>query len=330
MRIAVFGAGTWGTALAAMLADAGRDVALWGRDPGAMADLAARRENVRYLPGRILPGNVRAGSDVVAAAADAEVALIALPSHSVRQVVTQILPHLPAGAPIVCAAKGLEPGSRMRVDEILAQVTKPRGWSLLSGPNFARELARGLPAAAVLAAADPAVAAHAQQAFVGTRLRVYATDDVVGVAVGGALKNVVAIAAGCSDGLGFGANARAALITRGLAEMSRLAVRLGGHPMTLAGLAGLGDLVLTCTDDLSRNRRVGLALVTGEPVAQIMARLGEVAEGVATAGLADELARELNVDMPITAHVAAVLAGRQSPREAVADLLSRDIRSERG
>jgi glycerol-3-phosphate dehydrogenase (NAD(P)+) len=202
--------------------------------------------------------------------------------------------------------------------------------TLLSGPTFAAELARGLPGAAVVASKDAEAIAVVQRAVSCQRFRVYTTDDVVGVALGGTLKNVIAIAAGCCDGFGFGLNARAALITRGLAEMGRLAERLGGNALTLAGLAGLGDLVLTCTGELSRNRQVGLALAAGEPLPAIIARLGHVAEGVYTARVAAELARKLDVDMPIVTQVAAVLDGRHTPREAVADLLSREARPERG
>jgi glycerol-3-phosphate dehydrogenase (NAD(P)+) len=201
---------------------------------------------------------------------------------------------------------------------------------LLSGPTFALELAAGLPAAAVAASTDVEAASLVQGTFAGGRLRVYTTEDVVGVAIGGALKNVIAIAAGCCDGLGFGSNARAALVTRGLHEIGRLATRLGGNPLTLAGLAGLGDLVLTCTGELSRNRRVGLALAAGEPLAAITARLGQVAEGVQTALQAEQLARKLGVEMPITTQVAALVSGRRSPRDAVADLLSREQGPERG
>src|SRR5262245_39331818 len=330
MKIAVLGAGSWGTALAAMVADGGHEARLWGRDRARLDEIAARRENAVYLPGRVLGPGVRVSAELDAAVADAELVLLALPSASVRGVAGRVGPLLGRDAVVVCASKGIEEGSRLTLDRVLAEALPGARTALLSGPTFAVEIARGLPAAAVAASADPVAAAVVQRAMTSGQFRVYTTEDVTGVAVGGALKNVIAIAAGCADGLGFGGNARAALITRGLNEMGRLAVRLGGNPLTLAGLAGLGDLVLTCTGEPSRNRRVGLALAAGEALAAITARLGQVAEGVPTAGSAAGLARELGVEIPITAQVAAVLAGQRTPREAVADLLARESRPERG
>ncbi len=329
MKIAVLGAGAWGTALAAAVADAGHEVELWGRDSTLIADLLASRENRRYLPGRQLGPEIRPTADLVGAAGDAEVVILAVPTASVRSVASQLRDTGAARAIVVSAAKGLEQSSRSTLDAVLAQALPRARVVLLSGPTFAVEIARGLPAAAVVASHDPQAAEAVQRLFSPDSFRVYSTEDVTGVAVGGALKNVIAIAAGCSDGLGFGHNARAALITRGLNEMGRLAMRLGGNPLTLAGLAGLGDLVLTCTGELSRNRRVGLALAAGDPLADILARLGHVAEGVYTARIADQLAGELNVRMPITAQVAAVLAGELTPREAVANLLARESGPER-
>jgi glycerol-3-phosphate dehydrogenase (NAD(P)+) len=331
MTIAVLGAGSWGTAIACLLAEVGaRRVRLWGRDAAALAALAAARENRRYLPGRRLPEAVEPAADLAIAVADAEAIVFALPAASVRAVAEQAARASRAAPIAVCASKGLEEATRLTLDRVIAAALPGARIVLLSGPTFAVELARGLPAAAVAASHDLEAARAVQRLFGSERFRVYTTEDVVGVAVGGALKNVIAIAAGCSDGLGFGHNARAALVTRGLNEVGRLALRLGGDPLTLAGLAGLGDLVLTCTGEPSRNRRVGLALAAGEPLPAIMARLGQVAEGVATARVADELARKLAVDMPITAQVAAVLAGARTPREAVADLLARESGAERG
>jgi glycerol-3-phosphate dehydrogenase (NAD(P)+) len=330
MKIAVLGAGSWGTALSALVADAGHQARLWGRDPGAVAEIAARRENARYLPGRTLPAGVLVTPALEAALAGADLVVLALPTPSVRAVAEQVAPLRPAAAIVVCASKGLEEISRLTLDRVLAQAIPGAPVVLFSGPTFAVEIARGLPAAGVAASTDPGAAAIVQRALAGDRFRVYTTEDVTGVAVGGALKNVIAIAAGCADGFGFGSNARAALITRGLNEVGRLAMRLGGNPLTLAGLAGLGDLVLTCTGELSRNRKVGLGLAAGETLAAITLRLGQVAEGVSTARIAAELARELRVDMPITTGVAAVLSGERTPREAVADLLSRESRQERG
>jgi glycerol-3-phosphate dehydrogenase (NAD(P)+) len=330
MRIAVLGAGSWGTALAILLADGGHDVTLWGRDAGALAEVDERRENVRYLPGRRLPETVRVRPDLGEAVTGCTLVVLALPSATVRATARAAAPSVAGGATIVCASKGLEEGTCLTLDRVIAEVIPQATVVLLSGPTFAVEIAAGLPGAAVAASADVDAAARVQGAFAGGRLRVYTTEDVVGVAVGGALKNVIAIAAGCSDGLGCGSNARAALVTRGLHEIGRLATRLGGNPLTLAGLAGLGDLVLTCTGELSRNRTVGLALARGETLAAITARLGQVAEGVGTAHLGDELARRLGVAMPITTQVAALLSGRCSPAEAVSELLSREQGPERG
>jgi glycerol-3-phosphate dehydrogenase (NAD(P)+) len=328
MRIAVLGAGSWGTALAIVLAEAGHEVFLWGRDPGAARELATGRENRRYLPGRRLPPAVTVTSDMAEAAAVGMVVL-ALPSAQVRGVVARAALALPQVVIVTCASKGLEERTHLTMDRVIAEVMPAAAVVLLSGPTFAVEIAAGLPAAAVAASRDAGAAEIVQRAFAGDRFRIYTTDDVVGVAVGGSLKNVIAIASGCSDGLGFGSNARAALITRGLHEIGRLAARMGGNPLTLAGLAGLGDLVLTCTGELSRNRRVGLALAAGESLPAIVARLGHVAEGIETARQATELARELDVEMPIIAHVAAVLTGQLSPRDAVADLLAREQGPER-
>jgi glycerol-3-phosphate dehydrogenase (NAD(P)+) len=330
MNIAVLGAGAWGTALAAAVADVGHGTRLWGRDPAAVAEMVALRENRRYLPGRRLGPEIVLESDLAAAVAGAEVIIVAVPTASLRAVADDVRRAGAAGAILVSASKGLEQTSRLTVDGVLAEALPGTRVVLLSGPTFATEIARGLPAAAVVASRDAPAASLAQRVFSSETFRVYTTEDVVGVAVGGALKNVIAIAAGCADGLGFGNNARAALITRGLNEMGRLAVRLGGNPLTLAGLAGLGDLVLTCTGELSRNRRVGLALAAGEPLSRILDSLGHVAEGVYTARIAAELAGQLGVEMPITGQVAAVLAGRGTAREAVADLLARESGPERG
>jgi glycerol-3-phosphate dehydrogenase (NAD(P)+) len=329
MRIAVLGAGSWGTALAILLADRGNEVTLWGRDARVVAALASARENVRYLPGRQLPDGVGLTADARAAVAGSALVVVALPSASVRDTVAAAAPAVDPDTTVVCASKGLEEGTCLTLDQVIGQVLPRARPVLLSGPTFALEIAAGLPGAAVAASTDVEAGARVQALFAGSRLRVYTTEDVVGVAIGGALKNVIAIAAGCSDGLGFGSNARAALVTRGLHEIGRLATRLGGNPMTLAGLAGLGDLVLTCTGELSRNRRVGLALGAGEPLAAITARLGQVAEGVGTAHQAEELARRVGVEMPITTQVAAVLVGRRTAREAVADLLAREQGAER-
>jgi len=340
IKVAVLGGGAWGSVLAAMAARHGHDVALWEVDRAA-ADLLARdRANPRSVGGFRLPPEVAVSSEIGTAVAARDMLVLAGPSEFVAATLRSAAPHL-AGAPIViCASKGLEPGSGATMAEVIAASLPVARVGVLSGPSFAAEIARGLPAALVAASTDAGVAAAAQACFGGGRvgpsqgpteyrLRIYTSDDVTGVCVGGALKNVIAIAVGCCDGFGFGDNARAAVITRGLAEMGRLAEKMGGHALTLAGLAGLGDLVLTCTGDLSRNRQVGLALARGDALGEILGRLGHVAEGVGTARIARELAARLGVDMPITREVAAVLHDGKPPRAAVGDLLARDIGAER-
>ncbi len=327
VRVAVLGAGAWGCALGALLDEAGAEVALWENDPDAASRLERAREHV-YLGLRIAP-SIDVTADLARAIGGRAMIVLATPSAFVRTTLVRAVPHLGPGTILVCAAKGLEEKTGLTIDRVMTEVAPGFHVALLSGPTFAKELAMGLPAALVAAARDADTAAAVQRVFSCARLRIYTTDDVVGVALGGALKNVIAIAVGVSDGLGFGDNARAALITRGLSEMGRLAVRMGGHPLTMAGLTGLGDLVLTCTGDLSRNRQVGLALARGEALSEIMRRLGQVAEGVSTARTAAALARAMGVEMPITTSVAAVLHDGRPPRDAVAELLSRDFRAER-
>ena len=325
--VAVLGAGAWGCALATVLDDAGVAVTLWEPDPGAASRLERTRTH-SYL-GVQIASSIDVTADLARAVRGRAMLVVATPSAFVRSTVTAAASHADSGAVIVCAAKGLEVGTHLTMDRVIAEAAPGFPVVLLSGPTFARELAHGLPAAAVAAARDNAPALATQKIFSGGRLRVYTTDDVIGVALGGAFKNVVAIAVGVSDGLGFGDNARAALITRGLNEMGRLAVRMGAHPLTISGLAGLGDLVLTCAGDLSRNRQVGLALARGEALGDVLLRLGQVAEGVSTARTGAELATNLGVAMPITTGVAAVLYDNKPPREAVAELLARDFRAER-
>jgi glycerol-3-phosphate dehydrogenase (NAD(P)+) len=327
MRTVVLGAGAWGCALADLLADAGHDVALWEIDRVLAQKLSATRTQ-DYL-GIRLSDATDITADLRRAVTDRPLVVVATPSEHVRASVVAAAPFLSPGSIIACAAKGLEAGTHLTMDRVIVDAIPGARLALLSGPTFAKEIASGLPGAVVVASYDAKTAGVVQRAFSGRRLRVYTTDDVLGVALGGALKNVVAIAVGVSDGLGFGDNARAALITRGLSEMGRLAVRMGAHPLTMAGLAGLGDLVLTCTGDLSRNRQVGLSLARGEALADVMRRLGQVAEGVGTARTAAELAAKLDVEMPITSSVAAVLYGGRPPRDAVAELLSRHFRAER-
>ncbi len=326
--IAVLGAGVWGTALAVTLARRGRPTRLWGADEARMARLAHERTHSRALPGVVFPANLVIESDLARAASGATGLLIAVPSGAFRA----LLQALPPGArrvPIIAwASKGLEPGSHKRLSEVVGEVLPDHPPTLLTGPSFASEVAADLPTALTVAARDPQRGERVASWLRGERLRVYTTDDIVGAEIGGAVKNVLAIAVGISDGLGFGANARAALITRGLAELLRLGLALGARPETLMGLSGVGDLVLTCTDDLSRNRRVGLGLARGRALADILGELGQAAEGVASAREVRALARAQGIEMPISEQVYEVLFARRTPQDAVTALLSREARTE--
>jgi len=323
MRVVVLGSGAWGTALAVSLCEGGHSVVLWGRDADALRAMQTDGRNARYLPGVDLPESLEFESNAARAMCGSEVCVLALPSTALRETAQRGDPAFSGLA--ICASKGFEKDTGRTLDEVIADIWPAAPVVLLSGPTFAIEIAQGKPAAAVAASKEPSAAQRAHELLSNDRFRVYTSRDVVGVAVGGALKNVIAIAAGCSDALGFGFNARAALITRGLSEMGRLAEKLGGDPMTLAGLAGLGDLVLTCTGELSRNRTVGFALGRGEHLRAVEARLGQVAEGVESAATALRLAERVGVDMPITREVANVLRGESTPREAVVSLLQRDV-----
>jgi glycerol-3-phosphate dehydrogenase (NAD(P)+) len=330
-RTAVLGAGAWGTALAKVLADKGDDVVLFARRTELADSVQKAAENRRYLPGVPLPGSLLATADLERALHRATLVLLAVPSDALRGLAVEMAPHLPAGAVVVSATKGIENGSLMLMREVLLDVCGPElgdRLAVLSGPSFAGELARGLPTATVVAGTSSEVAKMAQQRCASGHLRVYTSDDPVGVELGGALKNVIAIAAGASDGLGYGHNSRAALITRGLAEIVRLAMAKGGNALTLAGLAGLGDLVLTCTGEQSRNRTVGFELGKGRALADVLVGLGHVAEGVKTAKSAHDLANQLGVDMPITAEVYTVLYEGKTPRRAVAELMGRELKPE--
>jgi glycerol-3-phosphate dehydrogenase (NAD(P)+) len=331
MKIAVLGAGAWGTALAAAAAAAGHDTRLWARDAAQAEALQAARTNTRYLPGVTLPPALQATADLPAALAHGAGAdgllVIATPMAGLRG----LLQALPAQAPALWLCKGFEAGTGLLGHEIARALRPGLACGVLSGPSFALEVARGLPTALVAASSDAALAARAVEAFHGGPLRIYTSPDIVGVEVGGALKNVMAIATGIVDGLpGAGLKARAALITRGLAEMTRLGVALGARADTFMGLSGLGDLVLTATGSLSRNRAVGLALAAGRRLPEALAELGHVAEGVPTAAVALARARALGVEMPITAAVVAVLEGRIAPAQAVALLMAREARPETG
>lgn len=327
--IAVLGSGSWGTALAVHLAREGRAVRLWGRDGRLVDEMCRTRTNVAYLPGVPLPPAVAPQSSMGEALMGAAFVVAAIPSHGLRDVMRVAAPFLSPGTVVVSATKGLEAGTLRRMSQVIQEETANAfGVAVLSGPSFASEVARGLPAAVLVASSNAAAAAAVQEQFRGPGLRLYVSDDVAGVEIGGALKNVIAIAAGAVEGLGLGHNAMAALITRGLVEISRLACAEGGRRDTLAGLSGLGDLVLTCTGDLSRNRRVGIELGRGRSLDDVLSGLHMIAEGVRTTGAALELGAKHGIELPITAHMAAVLDGRSSPRDAVESLMGRPQRAE--
>ena len=319
-RIAVLGAGAWGTAIAAVLATR-LDAVLWARDAEQARALAASRRNERYLPGIELPGGLEVTAELDRALQAAALVLVATPVSGLKEVAARV----PAEHALVWLCKGFEEGSGL----LPHQLVRHARCGALSGPSFAAEVARGLPCALTLASRDAAFAREAAALLHGGRMRVYFSTDLVGVEIGGAVKNVMAIAAGICDGLGLGLNARAALITRGLAEIARLGTALGGLPETFYGLAGAGDLILTATGELSRNRRVGLELARGIPLQTILAQLGHVAEGVRSAREVARLAGSKGVEMPVTDAVNSVLEGRLSPAAAVERLLSRDPKQER-
>lgn len=327
MRITLLGAGAWGTALA--IAFAGKhEVTLWSREADVAADLLANRENRRFFPGYTLPAKVAVATDFAAAVASAELLVVATPIAGLRPTVEH-LKALDSKQPVIWVCKGFEAGSGKLPHQVVTEVLGADVvCGAFSGPSFAEEVAAGQPTAVALASRNGAFAREVARQLHTTRLRVYANDDLVGVEVGGAVKNVLAIATGACDGLGLGLNSRAALMTRGLAEIARLGQALGAQRETFMGLAGMGDLILTCTGDLSRNRRVGLGLAQNKSLAQILEELGHVAEGVYTAREVDRLARRLGVEMPISMAVAAVLDGRYSANEAVEQLMGRDPKEE--
>lgn len=329
MRLAVLGAGAWGTAISILLAPR-HAVRLWARDAAHGRRLAETRRNDRYLPGFALRDGIAVTADLAQALAEAELVIVATPTAGLRATLRAVR-ATGRPPPLIWLCKGFEVATHKLPHEIAAEELGPRAaCGVLSGPSFAQEVALGLPAAVTLAAADGAFAKNAVRALHGPSFRVYSSADVVGVGVAGAVKNVMAIAAGISDGLNLGLNARAALITRGLAEIMRLGLKLGGRPETFMGLAGAGDLILTCTGDLSRNRRVGLRLARNESLASILAGLGHVAEGVHTAREVDGLAGSLGVDMPITRAVCRVLFEGVAAAQAVRELLEREPKPENG
>ena len=330
MSIAVLGSGSWGTAFSLALADAGNDVRLWARRPELAAAICETHENVDYLPGIELPERITATHEVAEAVDGVDTVVLAVPSQSLRENLTAWAPHLPETAVLVSLMKGVELGTLDRMSQVISQVTGagPERVAVLSGPNLALEIARREPAASVVACQDEVVAKALQERLHGPSFRVYTSTDLVGVELGGAYKNVVALAVGMAAGLGFGDNARASVITRGLAETARLAMAAGANPMTLMGLAGLGDLVATCSSPLSRNRTFGEKLGQGMTTAEIVAGQMQVAEGAKSCASIRALAEQHGVDAPVAQYVDEVVAGRMSARDMMDAALARDPKPE--
>lgn len=325
----VLGAGSWGTALAIQLARVGLPTLLWGRDAKHLAELARDRRNARYLPESQFPEQLQIQPDLQAALRASRDVIVAVPSHALRGMLQEIAPHLRSDARVAWATKGFELSTGLLPHQVAQAVLGERVPSaVISGPTFAREVGAGLPTAMTIASSDPTFASELAQRFSGENFRAYTSTDVTGVEVGGAIKNVMAIGAGISDGLGFGANTRIALIARGLVEMTRLGVALGARKETFMGLAGLGDLVLTCTDNQSRNRRFGLALASGEKVEAAQKTIGQVVEGVLAARAVREVAQRAGVEMPICEQVYRVVYEGVAPKDAVKELMSRALKPE--
>jgi glycerol-3-phosphate dehydrogenase (NAD(P)+) len=332
-RVAILGAGIWGTALSLVLSRSPRahEISLWVRDAGLADEIRRKRENISYLPGHTLAEQIHVAQDLDEAMSGAAIVIGAMPSAHAREVYSAAASRIAPRTAVVSATKGLEPATHARMSEVIAQVVpaarEPR-LAVLSGPSFALEVAAGAPTAVVLASDDSGLAAELQEEFAAPNFRLYTNDDLLGVELAGAMKNVIAIAAGTCEGLGLGSNSLAALITRGLAEMSRLAVALGARQETLSGLAGLGDLVLTCTGSLSRNRRVGTELGKGRLLHEIISGMHGVAEGVGTTSGLLALSRENKIDLPITEQVDAILHQGKAPREAIRAIMERPQRRE--
>jgi glycerol-3-phosphate dehydrogenase (NAD(P)+) len=327
--VGVLGAGSWGTALAVHLSRVGHEVRLWARDPALVNDMRERRANVVYLADVTLPDSLFVTHDITDAVAGTDLVVSAIPSRGCRAAMRMAAPHMSPGVTLVSTTKGLESGTWLRMSEVVAEELGPgRPVVVLSGPSFAVEVARQQPTAVLAASSDASAAEFVQSEFRGPYFRIYDSSDVIGVEIGGALKNIIAIAAGVVEGLGLGHNALAALITRGLAEVTRLACAAGGRRETLAGLSGLGDLVLTCTGHLSRNRHVGVELARGRRLPEILASMKMVAEGVTTTAAALALGTRHGVELPIATQMAEVLAGRSDVRTAVEALMIRRQRAE--
>ena len=328
-RLAVLGAGSWGTALAALAARNGISTVLWGRDPVQAEAIDRNHENPRYLPGVKLPESLRATSDMAAALDGATLILVVVPSHAFTATLRALAPHRPPAAGLAWATKGFEPGSGRFLHEVAEDVLGPDvSLAIVTGPSFAREVAQGLPTAVTVHSDNAAFAHMVAQILHGPTFRAYTGSDVLGAELGGAMKNVLAVATGVADGMHLGLNARAGMITRGLNEMLRLNAALGGRPETLMGLAGLGDLVLTCTGDLSRNRRLGLALGRGQSLPEAIAEIGQVIESVDTADEVMRLANRHHIELPISALVQQVLHDQITPSECLRQLLAREQKPE--
>ena len=330
-KIGVIGAGAWGTALSMLLADKGHDVTLWMYEKDLAEETARTRDNRVYLPGFAIPDSVRVTSSLETAVSDKTVVLSVVPSHTVRTVSQQFAPFLSKDGVIVSASKGIEIETLMPLSEVFKDILPEQFHDrlcILSGPSFAKEVAQKMPTAVALASYDPGIARKVQAIFSNSYFRIYTNPDVIGVELAGSLKNVVAIAAGVLEGMGYGYNTMAALLTRGLAEMARLGIAMGGNLQTFSGLAGMGDLVLTCTGGLSRNRTLGVRIGKGERLSDIMSGLKTVAEGVKTASAARYLARKYNVDMPIVDEVYQLLYEGKDPKQAVKDLMNRELKNE--
>ena len=327
--VAVLGAGSWGTALAALLARHGYPTQIWGRDPAQVAAIDSRHENPRYLPGVALPHSLHASSDLAATVAAADLVLVVTPSHAFNETLHALAAHLRAGAGVAWATKGFEPGSGRFLHEVAGELLGPSvPLAVVTGPSFAKEVAQGLPTAVTVHSDNEEFAQLVAEALHGSAFRAYTGSDMLGAELGGAMKNVLAVATGVADGMDLGLNARAGLITRGLNEMLRLNMALGGRAETLMGLAGLGDLVLTCTGDLSRNRRLGLALGRGQSIADAVAEIGQVVESVDTVDEVMRLARRHHIELPISELVQRVLHADITPREGLKIILAREQKPE--
>lgn len=324
-KIAVYGAGSWGSALAVLLSNAGHEVALIGRHADQMELMSTQRENARYLPGVVLPTKLLPTTDL--SRLEADLVVLSVPSHSVREAAKVAKPYLRQGCIVVNTAKGLEDGSYLRLSQVLTEELPHNPIAVLSGPSHAEEVARDMPTTVVVGS-DVKTAEIVQDMMMTSKFRIYTNPDIVGVELGGALKNIIALCTGFAEGLGFGDNTKAALMTRGLAEIARLGVALGGHPLTFAGLSGIGDLIVTCTSLHSRNRRAGVALGQGKPLEMVLKDVGMVVEGVRAARVAYQLSLEKNVSMPITHQAYKILFEGADPKEAVSDLMSRGKRHE--